>query len=187
LLFSLQASGNLGPAILKGLLDTGAFNVTVLSRKESTATFPPQVKAIKTDYSDAHLAEVFAGQDAVISNINAGQMDVQRRTIDAAARAGVKRYLPSEFGANTTTEEGQRVCFLFGSKVQAVTYLRQKASENPNFSWSAVVTGPFFGMGHPFVAFPFFLLPRNISMFSLSPKPPLLCDLFLLFFFFPLV
>ena len=47
------ASGNLGALTLKHLIAVGKFDITLLTRAESTATFPdhPELPVIKGDYS----------------------------------------------------------------------------------------------------------------------------------------
>ncbi len=99
----LGATGNLGQHILPALLNDGTFNVTVLSRANSSATFPSNVKVIKVDYSDTSaLTKALANQDVVISTIggeglasNFGEVLVQ-----AAIDAKVKWFIPSEFGGD---------------------------------------------------------------------------------------
>jgi uncharacterized protein YbjT (DUF2867 family) len=57
-------TGATGKHILAALLADGTFNVTVLSRATSNATFPSHVKVIKVDYSDKKaLTEALRGQD----------------------------------------------------------------------------------------------------------------------------
>jgi hypothetical protein len=91
-----QASGNVGKPILKALLDAGQFEVTVLSRKESNATFPTAAKVVKTDFSADSLADLFRGQDVVISAVTTQAVDEQIKFIDAALKAGVKRFITSD-------------------------------------------------------------------------------------------
>jgi nucleoside-diphosphate-sugar epimerase len=138
------AGGNLGPTILDALLNAGKFNVTVLSRPDSKSEFPANVNVIKTDYSESSLAEALQGQDAVVSTIAGAAIPQQTQLIDAAVKAGVKRFLPSEFGSNTTNENSLNICPLFRQKVQIIEYLESKAKRNPNFSWTSLMTGPFF-------------------------------------------
>jgi hypothetical protein len=91
-----QASGNVGKPILKALLDAGQFELTVLSRKESNATFPTGAKVVKTDFSADSLADLFRGQDVVISAVTTQAVDEQIKFIDAALKAGVKRFITSD-------------------------------------------------------------------------------------------
>lgn len=136
-------SGNLGPDVLKGLLDEG-FNVTVLSREESKATFPTgcTVKRVKYDNLES-LKAALTGQDAVVSTMNHMAEAAQTLLIDAAVAAGVKRYIPSEFGINTRTVKGPIAVMLTG-KVKIVDYLMEKAKSNPTFSWTGMCNGLFF-------------------------------------------
>lgn len=140
----IGASGTIGKAILDALVKSGKFSVTVTTRKDSSATFPDQVKVEKTDYSDSSLAQIFQGQDAVVSAITGGALSEQHKIIDAAVKAGVKRFLPSEFGTDTTNKNGRDICPVFTAKMDVIDRLEAKARENSNFSWTAVATGLFF-------------------------------------------
>jgi uncharacterized protein YbjT (DUF2867 family) len=138
----IGASGNLGPSILNAFLANGSFNVTVISRESSTATFPSGVKVIKTDYSSNSLVSAFEGQDAVVSIAGPGQLSDQQQYIDAAIAAGVKRFMPSEFGSDISNPKARELVPIFAPKAQVTEYL--EAKESDTFSWSAVANGPFF-------------------------------------------
>ncbi|KAI9827897.1 MAG: hypothetical protein M1826_006203 [Phylliscum demangeonii] len=137
----LGGKGSLGTHVLDALVKSKKFNVTVVSRKESEATFDGSQKVIKIDYSVESLAKAFEGQDAVVSTIRAGD---EKAIIDAAVKAGVKRFLPSEFGSDTANKNGQEICPLFKGKVEIVEYLQAKAKEHPDFSWTAIMCGAFY-------------------------------------------
>ncbi|PVH79992.1 NAD(P)-binding protein [Cadophora sp. DSE1049] len=135
------ASGNLGPAILHALLDCGKFNVTVLTRKESKATFPSAAKVVKVDYSSLEsLTSAFQGQDAVISTLSALVLSDQTRMIDAAIATGVQRFLPSEFGSDLENPKA-RALPVYAGKVEIQNYLVEKAKSNPQFSYTIVRNG----------------------------------------------
>jgi hypothetical protein len=138
----IGASGNLGPSILNAFLANGNFNITVLSRLSSTATFPSSVRVVKTDYNPESLTSAFQGQDAVVSIAGSEQLAHQQKYVDAAIAAGVKRFIPSEFGSDLTYPNIVDVVPLFKPKAQIVEYLKSKESET--FSWSSVINGPFF-------------------------------------------
>ncbi|KAF2815515.1 NAD(P)-binding protein [Mytilinidion resinicola] len=144
----IGASGNLGPTVLNQFVNS-PFNVTVFSRKESNAVFPESVKVIKTDFSSESLSQNLAGQDAVICTLGGveGFRD-QARIIDAAIAAGVKRFIPSEFGSDTTSPEVLNIVPAFGPKVETIDYLKSKESEA--FSWTSVIPGLFFDWGSKF-------------------------------------
>ncbi|KIW06038.1 uncharacterized protein PV09_03214 [Verruconis gallopava] len=141
----IGASGNLGPSILNAFLKNGSFNISVLSRQSSSATFPSSVKVFKIDFSYDSLVSAFKGQDAVVSIAGGGQLSDQQKYIDAAIEAGVKRFIPSEFGNDTTNPKTTELVPLFKPKAATTEYLASKESET--FSWTAIATGPFFDWG----------------------------------------
>ncbi|PMD26960.1 hypothetical protein NA56DRAFT_641582 [Hyaloscypha hepaticicola] len=74
----LQATGNLGPSVVKALLDAG-FTVTALTRADSTSTVLAGAKVHKTDYSShSSILEAFKGQDAVVSTIATAALGQQQ-------------------------------------------------------------------------------------------------------------
>jgi uncharacterized protein YbjT (DUF2867 family) len=115
--------------------------VTVLSREDSKSTFPSEVKVVKTDYSAGSLANAFKGQDAVVSIVGNAGFAGQTAIIDAAVAAGVKRFIPSEFGSDTANDKVRAIVPIFNGKKQVVDYLKTK--ESGDFSWTALITGPF--------------------------------------------
>ena len=141
------ATGNLGPAILKGLLD-GGYEVTVLSREGSTSTDSlashPQQKIAKVNFEDVNsITSALKGIEGVVSNVASHALLSQKKIIDAAIAAGVKRFLPSDFGADLTLEINRTVPFNM-PKVEIHQYLAEKAKTYPDFSYTAVHNGPFF-------------------------------------------
>ncbi|KAH0565101.1 hypothetical protein GP486_001501 [Trichoglossum hirsutum] len=68
----------------------------------------------------------------------------QRKIIDAAAKAGVKRFLPSEYGTNTANAEILKVSKFSASKADVTEYLKQTNATNPGLTWTSVIVGPFF-------------------------------------------
>jgi hypothetical protein len=127
---------------LSALLNESSFNVTVLSRENSTSTFPSGVNVIRANYdSPASLEEAFKGQDVVISLVASSVLGEQNKFIDAAIAAGVKRFLPSEFGSDTADAKTRAIVPITNAKYNTVNYLKSKESE---LSWTSVITGPFF-------------------------------------------
>ncbi|KAF2116826.1 isoflavone reductase family protein-like protein CipA [Lophiotrema nucula] len=141
----IGAGGNLGPSILDAFLEDGSFNVSVLTRESSSSTFPSSVKVHKADYNSIDsLKAAFQGQDAVLSFVGGTAIGDQEKLIDAAIAAGVKRFLPSEYGSNTPNPKVVEIVPIFKGKLGAVDYLKKKESE---ISWTSVITGPFFDWG----------------------------------------
>ena len=101
---------------------------------------------IRVDYtSHASLVSALKGIDAVISALTHLSIATSESAlIDAAVEAGVKRFLPSEFGSDTTNPVAATFP-LYATKVASIKKLADLAAEHPGFSYTAVVTGPLLG------------------------------------------
>ncbi|PTB65733.1 NAD(P)-binding protein [Trichoderma citrinoviride] len=139
------ASGSIGKIILEGLITAGGFDLTVVSRKDSSATFPPDVNVYKSDFTDSDLQSAFKGQDVVISAVGAAGLGEQKRLVDAAMSAGVKRFLPSEFSSSSQDAGVLQLLPLFGQKLELIEYLKTKQSAT--FSWTGIATSLLFDWG----------------------------------------
>ncbi|KEF51153.1 uncharacterized protein A1O9_12767 [Exophiala aquamarina CBS 119918] len=137
------ASGAIGRPIVNALME-GGFVVTALTRESSKTTFPQGVRAINTDYGSSSLAEVFKEQDAVVSTLGFTGLQSQISLIDAAIAAGVKVFLPSEFGLDTASPNAIQTIPGIKVKIDTVEYLK---SVQDKISWTAVVTGALFDWG----------------------------------------
>lgn len=139
------AGGHLGPTILSAFDADKHFTVSVLTRKSSKSTFPSHLKVhhVGDDYPENELLEAFKGQDAIVSTIATANAVQQQKMADAAVKAGVKRFVPSEFGSDTRNEKAMAILpQYFQGKADSVDYL--KAKEKDGLTWTAFVTGPFF-------------------------------------------
>lgn len=117
-------TGLTGAAVIRVLVQTG-FKVSIPSRESSTAAERAKslsgfmlpapnaaspsndhhgAKLIKTDYSHKSLVAALQGQDAVVSCIQHFHLDKQYPVIYAAIEAGVRRFIPSEYGCDTSEE-----------------------------------------------------------------------------------
>jgi len=122
--------------------------VTGITREASTNStpkFPDGLAVKKVDFEsfDA-LKSAFDGQDAVVSVVATMAIASQRVAIDAAVAAGVKRFVPSEFGINTRKVQGTTIGKILAGKIAIVDYLNEKSKENPTFTWTGLSTGLFF-------------------------------------------
>ncbi|KAM0257006.1 hypothetical protein ACHAQJ_004599 [Trichoderma viride] len=139
------AGGNIGKIIFDALVADGSFNITVLSRIDSSAVFPSGVSVYKSDFSDADLRFAFKGQDVVISTLGATGFGEQKKLVDAAVGAGVKRFLPSEFSSNSQDTAVLQLLPLFGQKSELIEYL--KAKQSTGLSWTGVASSLLFDWG----------------------------------------
>lgn len=138
----IQAVANLVLTILYSLLHHSCLNTTVLSREGSSSTFPLRVKVLRANYNSIDsLKTALRGQDVVVSLVAGSALGDQKTFIHAAIAAGVKRFLPLEFGSNITDAHTRAIVPMYESKVETVNYLKSKESE---ISWASIVTGPSF-------------------------------------------
>ncbi|QIW96313.1 hypothetical protein AMS68_001831 [Peltaster fructicola] len=124
-------------------LSKAGLDVQALGR--STRLAPSQVCVRKVDYMDEEqLISALKGQDAVISCLGdtASAVSAQRALIEASIKAGVKRFLPSEFGSDTSCAYVRSLPF-FRSKIEHQDVLKSAAMQCPNFSYTILYTGLF--------------------------------------------
>lgn len=144
---ALQASGALGRPVLNALIKSEKFNVTVIKRPSSAATFPASVTVRTADLSSVDSVKAsFEGQDAVVSTVGHEGLSQQHIWVKAAAAANVKRFLPSDFGSNLASPKAS-VLPVFKPKVETHKVLRETAASNPNFTYTLVCNGPFLDWG----------------------------------------
>ncbi|KAH8594640.1 putative isoflavone reductase like protein IRL, partial [Bisporella sp. PMI_857] len=141
----IGAGGSLGPAVLKAF--DSHFVVTIISRQSSTSTFAAKykVRIVEDDYPTAQLLEAFKNQDAVISLISPGTSQTQYHIIDAAVEAGVKRFIPADFGYDIANANAIALLPALQIRVDIINYL--KAQEEKDMTWTNITTGPFFDWG----------------------------------------
>ncbi|KJX93660.1 NAD(P)-binding protein [Zymoseptoria brevis] len=120
------ATGNLGPAIVEQLVKAN-LSVTILSQSGNTSSLPSSVKTVKVDYkSSDSLISALAGQEAVVSLLP--DHGSQPALIDAAIAAGVKLFIPSEFGADIDNAKAAALP-LFTGKAITQKYLRERTDQ----------------------------------------------------------
>ncbi|CAG8956315.1 hypothetical protein HYFRA_00003695 [Hymenoscyphus fraxineus] len=141
------AAGSLGAPILKALIDSGKFNVTVLTRENSKSTFPSSVKVVKADYTSLDsVTAAFKGQDAVVSTVGTEGLLGQSLFIDAAIAAGVKRFIPSEFGSNLANPLTAALP-IFGYKIATRKHIEAKVAGGADITYTYIQNGPFLDWG----------------------------------------
>lgn len=141
-------NGALSVPTIEALLAAG-FEVKVLSRSSTSPV--ASVPAVVVDYADeASLTEALKDVDAVVSLVGAPGIEGQRVLVDAAIAAGVKRFVPSEFGSDDLDPRAKAVVFL-RPKVNFFEYL---VSKKDAISYTAIYNGAFFdwGLDHKFLA-----------------------------------
>ncbi|KAK3310856.1 uncharacterized protein B0T15DRAFT_507481 [Chaetomium strumarium] len=102
----IGATGNIGGPILRAIQEAQPpfQSITVLTRSANPGgAFGPNVHVEVVDYSSRDsIVAALKGVDAVVSAVAQQSVESQKTVIDAAVEAGVKFFIPSEFGlANT--------------------------------------------------------------------------------------
>ncbi|KAG5762211.1 hypothetical protein H9Q72_009692 [Fusarium xylarioides] len=143
----IGASGNVGKPTVRALLQEG-FQVTGLTRASSNNILPQGINAVKPDYSEESLVKALRGHDAVVSTasgIAVGQiLPFQKLMVNAAIKAGVKVFVPSEFGIDTANPEAPKVIPFVQDKIDTLDYIKTK---NREISWIAIVSGAMLDWG----------------------------------------
>ncbi|QIX00717.1 hypothetical protein AMS68_006234 [Peltaster fructicola] len=144
----LGADGVLGPFLLHQLV-VNNFEVTILKRagSKSPDTYPSGVKVqrVSDSFPEDDIVPILKGHDAVITAINATQLDLQKRMADASVRAGIKRFMPADFGScDPATQRAQDMVPGFKCKAEMRAYLTDLANKHSGFTWTSLVNGHLF-------------------------------------------
>ncbi|CAG9961941.1 unnamed protein product [Clonostachys byssicola] len=139
---AIIGKGNVGSAALAELLKNG-LDVTVISR--FSHEMPAGARAVQADYSSIDsLSSALKGHDAVVSTVGAAGIVGQKDIIDAAILAGVKRFIPSDYGSVSADPQARdEPTFLPFIKIQ--DYLKEKAAAGM-IEYTILSTGPFLDL-----------------------------------------
>ncbi|KAH7910378.1 hypothetical protein BJ138DRAFT_110179 [Hygrophoropsis aurantiaca] len=97
------ANGTIGKPVVQNLLAQNA-SVLILTRPSSTAEFPSGAKVVHVEYSDESVVASALrenGVEVVVSTVGFQGFGSQKPLATAAKAAGVKLFVPSEFGMPT--------------------------------------------------------------------------------------
>jgi nucleoside-diphosphate-sugar epimerase len=137
----LGGGGNIGAVVLRGLLKAPDLHITALKRIGSKSSFPtaPNLKVVESDFTHASLVSLFRDNDTVISVVGKDGINEQKPFVDAAVEAGIKRFLPSEFGVNGQSKTVQEMTPFFAAKQELLDYLVEK--EKDGLTWTGLIVG----------------------------------------------
>ncbi|KAI9719176.1 MAG: hypothetical protein M1828_006269 [Chrysothrix sp. TS-e1954] len=164
----LGANGNLGASILKALLGTKTFEVTVLSRVSSQSIYPDSVRVVRVsdDFPYHEIVTAFQGVDAVVVVCAGSNSELQIRLADAAVDAGVDTLIPPDFGScDSNSPRALELVPLYRHK-KAVREHLQRLSEHTRLSWTSIVCGHFFDYGLRSGLLQFDLKKRQATIFD---------------------
>lgn len=137
------------------------------------ATFPAGVKVKKADLeSVSSLTKAFEGQDAVVSTVATGAaLGGQKPIVDAVVAAKVSRFIPSEFGYDTTELGESTLATMLNGKTQLLEYVKQQAEKNSWLTWTGIATGLFFDWGLDAGTFGINLSAKTATIFDSGNEP----------------
>lgn len=117
-----------------------------MTRQSSNHNFPSSVNVIPVDYDSIEsLTNALNGQDAVVSVLASAAIATQLLLVEAAAKALVKLFIPSEFGSNTQAEK-TRALPIFKDKILVQDALKKEA-DSGRLTYTFISTGPFLDFG----------------------------------------
>lgn len=119
-------SGYIGTRIITALVATGTIKVVIVSRNPNPEALPSDAVIVKIDaYTNRDSLTAALTQhriSVVVCTVAATALEIQTSIADAAKAAGVKLFLPSEFG--TSTEGAPEDAPLFYGKAQVASKWR---------------------------------------------------------------
>ncbi|GAB1197772.1 hypothetical protein APSETT444_007075 [Aspergillus pseudonomiae] len=138
------ASGTLGPYVFQALVNAG-FQVSILTRSQQPGAYASNINVFEVDFNSVKsLTAALNGVDAVVSTVGGAAIDNQTVLIDAAIAAGVKRFIPSEFG-NVTTNPNLETFPIYSSMFSIRNYLQAKAATG-ELTWTVLACGAFLDL-----------------------------------------
>lgn len=108
---------------------------------------------VDDELSASSLEAALRGQDAVVVSIRLRDPAQHLRIADAAAAAGVRRFIPADYGScDSSSARAQELVPLFAHKTAVRERLQElssaaAAAAEGSFSWTSLVVGHFFDWG----------------------------------------
>ncbi|KAL1847111.1 hypothetical protein Daus18300_014052 [Diaporthe australafricana] len=134
------ASGNFGAPTTEALIKAG-FDVTIITRVESTATFPDGIPVVRIEYTPQNFAKALIGQDAAVCVVGPAGVHHQTAMIDAAEAAGVRRFIVDDFGWGPDPRGLPEFDGVHAKRKMQWDHAKKRAETNPDFTWTGITTG----------------------------------------------
>jgi hypothetical protein len=121
--------------------------VSVLTYPQQSLSVPPHVSpyAIEhktSDFTPKSLQDAFTGYDIAICTVAGGDFEFQVRIVDALLAAGVKKFIPHEFGHNTLNPGIRARIPAYAGRAKVLEHLQNNISKaSPDFDWVGIATG----------------------------------------------
>ena len=132
---------DIGLHVAHALANDPSFELFILACASSNSTHPSNAKVVTIPDNATHddYVKALKGQDVVVSALGIEGKLTEKAIIDAAIEAGVKRFLPSEYGIDNTNPVSRELSPVLKRKADIVAYLKSK--EATGLTWTAVPTG----------------------------------------------
>jgi hypothetical protein len=151
----IGAGGQVGKFVVAELQKNKQFTITALTRAGSTNKLPQGIRSTEVSYDDhGSLVSALKGQDVLIATLPAQSSDpeLQNKIVDAVKEAGVRFFLPNEWGYDSPSEEYDQQNIVGGRKRAERAYIEKKG-----VTWIGIGNGfwyeyslsggiPFFGV-----------------------------------------
>jgi hypothetical protein len=138
----------LGSLILKSLLSAKRFKITAITRESSSSVLPTDgsITIQKGDYdSPSFLHAALSGQDALVLVLEyKALVQPQIKLIEAAAGAGVKWILPTEYGTDSANQEITKAVPFNSIKIAPRLRLEELTQTHEGLKWIGVITNLWF-------------------------------------------
>ena len=149
--FAVAGAGGLlgGPII--AALTAANHPVIILTRSESRSALKLPSSSLITikevDFKSlSSLTAALQGVDVVVSCLASAALPDQITLVEAAVQAGVQRFIPSEFGSDTSNP-ANNVLPVYKHKAATAEKLKDLAAQNPGFSYTLVFNQLFLDDG----------------------------------------
>jgi uncharacterized protein YbjT (DUF2867 family) len=140
---TFKATGNLGSIILSSLLSKNRFSITAITRESSNTSLPthPSLHVHHGSYDDMEfMSSALANNDILIIALGfMTSIETQFKILGAAAKAGIKWIIPTEFGSDNANPKMRDTVAMNAAK----TPIREKI-ESLGMKWIGVATNPWF-------------------------------------------
>jgi uncharacterized protein YbjT (DUF2867 family) len=94
-------------------LRAAGFQISAITRHDSTAVFPDYVKVLSVDYESVDsITKALQSQHAVVSCFAASGLHLEDNLVEAAIAAGVKHFIPSHFSADMRNPKAKQLPIL---------------------------------------------------------------------------
>lgn len=92
-------------------------------------------------YTVDDLTKALAGQDAAVCVVGPGGIHLQKTMVDAAAAAGVKRFIVDDFGWGRNVNSFPEFGEIHAQRVAGWDHAAMQATANNTFTWTGISTG----------------------------------------------